>query len=47
LVTDQPGLDVRNRSLTRTGGSELMSYCSTQWVSTLHYDHMFNSVPIS
>jgi hypothetical protein len=47
LNTDEPGLDVRDRTLVPAGGSELMSYCSSQWVSTLHWDFMFNSVPIS
>jgi len=47
LNTDEPGVDVRNRVVTAAGSKELMSYCGPQWVSTMHWDHMFDRVPIS
>jgi len=46
LSTDEPGIDVRNRSLIPSGSNELMSYCGPQWVSTAHWDAMFERIPV-
>ncbi|MBE3074902.1 MAG: hypothetical protein IMZ75_08140 [Actinobacteria bacterium] len=46
LLTDEPGIDVRGRSLIPSGSSELMTYCSPQWVSTAHWDAMFDRIPV-
>lgn len=46
-MTDEPGLDVRARTLMPKGSYELMAYCYPQWVSTMHWDSFFNDIPIS
>lgn len=47
LVTDQPGIDAGTQDFHPSGTSEMMAYCSPEWVSTAHWDAIFDTAPIS
>jgi hypothetical protein len=47
LMTSDPGIDVKRRTIVRAGAWETMSYSSPQWPSIPHYMHMYASIPFA
>jgi hypothetical protein len=46
LLTDEPGIDADARAFHPMGENEAMSYCAPAWVSTEHWNRMFNAIPV-
>lgn len=47
LTISDPGVNVVRRTIVPAASPEAMTYCNPPWPSVEHWDHFYNSIPIS